>query len=171
MSKATNIEIKARTHRQAEIRDILTKHQAEFKGIDHQTDTYFVVQSGRLKLRQGNVENTLIFYQRDNQAGPKSADIHLYHPDSIHTDSLKQVLEAALGSWKVVKKAREIYFIENVKFHLDIVEGLGTFVEIEAIDRDGKIGKDTLLKQCNHYMALFDIKKDDLLTHSYSDML
>ena len=68
-------------------------------------------------------------------------------------------------------KAREIFFIENVKFHLDTVKGLGTFVEIEAIDRDGSIGQDKLLAQCEHYISLFGIKDEDLLEKSYSDMV
>ncbi len=66
---------------------------------------------------------------------------------------------------------REIYFIENVKFHLDEVKGLGTFVEIEAIDSDGSIGKEKLLEQCNFYLQAFEIKDEDLLEKSYSDMV
>jgi len=81
------------------------------------------------------------------------------------------VLVAAYGIWKEVVKAREIFFIENVKFHLDTVEKLGTFVEIEAIDGDGSIGEEKLLLQCEHYMKLFGIKEEDLLSTSYSDMI
>ncbi len=57
-----NIEIKARTTRQAEIRSMLKNNNAEFKGTDHQIDTYFHVPNGRLKLREGNIENHLIHY-------------------------------------------------------------------------------------------------------------
>jgi adenylate cyclase class IV len=58
-----------------------------------------------------------------------------------------------------------------VKFHLDHVNNLGSFVEIEAIDSDGKIGKDKLLEQCNYYLKLFKIKQEDLISNSYSDLL
>ena len=58
--------------------------------------------------------------------------------------SLKEVLTKALGVLTVVDKKREIYFIGNVKFHIDTVESLGTFIEIEAQDHDGTIGKDKL---------------------------
>ena len=64
-----NIEIKARSNNQDRIRDILKSKNADFKGIDHQIDTYFNVPKGRLKLREGNIENNLIFYERKNQAG------------------------------------------------------------------------------------------------------
>jgi predicted adenylyl cyclase CyaB len=164
-----NVEIKARCADLATIRELLRKQGADFRGTDHQVDTYFVVPNGRLKLRQGNIETNLIQYQRDNQAGPKASHVHLYQPTD--SDALKAALLAALGVKVVVDKQREIYFIDNVKFHLDTVVALGTFVEIEAIDVDGMIGRTRLEQQCAHYVQLFGIASADLLTHSYSDML
>ncbi len=164
-----NIEIKARTSNQDAIRQLLIEHHAEAKGTDHQVDTYFRVANGRLKLREGNIENNLIHYRRENQEGPKLSDITLYpcKPDS----PLKELLTKALGVLTVVEKKREIYFIDNVKFHLDTVATLGGFVEIEAIDDDGSIGRDQLRKQCEYFMSLFGIAKEDLISSSYSDML
>ena len=71
----------------------------------------------------------------------------------------------------MVDKQREIYFLDNVKFHIDDVKNLGTFVEIEVIDIVGNIGKELLLKQCQEYMGLFSIKEKDLVSESYSDLL
>ena len=68
-------------------------------------------------------------------------------------------------------KQREIYLIDNVKFHLDNVQDLGTFMEIEAIDSAGNIGREKLLEQCNHYLKLFGTEESDLLTNSYSDQV
>ena len=65
-----NVEIKARCEDPRQIRDYLLSHHAIFKGIDHQRDTYFNVSHGRLKLRQGKIENALIHYQRTDQKGP-----------------------------------------------------------------------------------------------------
>ena len=62
-----NIEIKAKSDNQTMIREILTSKNADFKGIDHQIDTYFNVNFGRLKLREGNIENHLIHYQREDK--------------------------------------------------------------------------------------------------------
>ena len=76
-----------------------------------------------------------------------------------------------MGVQVIVDKQREIYFIENIKFHLDKVEGLGTFAEIEARDPDDSLGLDTLQQQCQEYLNLFGISKDDLLEVSYSDLL
>ncbi|MBI2730224.1 MAG: class IV adenylate cyclase [Sphingobacteriales bacterium] len=164
-----NIEIKARCSNPDFIRNYLVEHNADCRGTDHQQDTYFNVPSGRLKLRLGNIENSLIYYQRENQSGPKSSLVNLYKVENGNT--LRTVLLNALGEKVTVEKKREIYFIDNVKFHLDEVPGLGSFAEIEAIDSDGTIGKEKLQEQCEFYLNAFEIKEDDLLTDSYSDML
>jgi predicted adenylyl cyclase CyaB len=163
------IEIKAKCSDQNRIRTILKENNARFVGLDHQIDTYFNVNYGRLKLRQGNIENTLIHYHRPNQKGPKLSKVLLYKPNP--EQNLKEVLTAANGVLVEVDKKREIYFIDNVKFHLDEVKGLGTFVEIEAIDLDETMGLAKIQQQCDHYMDLFSIKDDDLIQVSYSDLL
>lgn len=164
-----NVEIKARCRQQDKIRGILENKKADFKGVDHQVDTYFVVPNGRLKLRQGSIENNLIHYNRPNQSGPKVSKVSLY-PCSGDSKQLHQTLSNALGIKVVVDKQREIYFIDNVKFHLDNVKNLGTFVEIEAIDTDGSISIEQLDEQCNYYLELFGISAEDLIHNSYSDL-
>lgn len=164
-----NVEIKAKSLDSTEIHSLLAAQQAEFLGTDRQKDTYFKVNNGRLKLRQGNIENALIHYFRDNQAGPKRSDVSMYKTED--GEELRDVLEKALPVLTVVTKRRSIYFIENVKFHVDEVEHLGSFVEIEAIDLDGSIGEDQLREQCQYYLDLFKIKSEDLIEVSYSDMM
>jgi adenylate cyclase, class 2 len=164
-----NIEIKAKISDPEKIRTLLKNLNADFKGTDRQTDTYFNVPEGRFKLREGNIENNLIFYKRTNQKGPKPSDFMLYKPDS--PKELKSMLSEALGILKIVEKEREIWFIDNVKFHIDQVKGLGRFFEIEATDLNGKIGYEKLKQQCDYYLTLFEIKDSDLIEHSYSDMI
>jgi len=77
----------------------------------------------------------------------------------------------ANGIKVVVKKRREIYFIDNVKFHIDEVPGLGSFVEIEAGNRFEDIPQEKLEEQCAFYLKQFMIKSEDLVEVSYSDML
>ena len=69
-----NIEIKAKIKNPKRIKQLLIQLKADYKGQDHQIDTYFHVVKGRLKLREGNIENHLIFYQRENQKGPKESN-------------------------------------------------------------------------------------------------
>jgi len=164
-----NIEIKARCANPDKIRDILRERNADFRGIDHQIDTYFKVTCGRLKLREGNIENCLVYYERENQTGPKQSDVILFPstPGSV----LKEILTRSLGILVIVEKQREIYFIANIKFHIDVVKNLGSFVEIEAIDIDGTLGKDKLLAQCQEFLELFRIAPKNLVVSSYSDLL
>ena len=163
------VEIKARCRDHARIRDLLLARGAEFRGTDHQIDTYFNVARGRLKLREGSIENALIYYEREDQAGPKQSDVILHRTEP--GSSLKEILLMALEALVVVDKNREIYFIDNVKFHLDRVTGLGEFVEIEAIDNDGTRSIASLQGQCKFFMELLGIADEDLLMSSYSDML
>jgi predicted adenylyl cyclase CyaB len=164
-----NVEIKARCDDPRQIRDYLLSHHAIFKGIDQQRDTYFNVNYGRLKLRQGKIENALIHYLRNDQKGPKRSEVTLF-PVS-ESNLLRSLLEKALGIKVVVEKQREIYFIENVKFHIDIVQKLGNFIEIEAIDEGNRWGMEKIQSQCQFYLQAFGIREDDLLQDSYSDQL
>src|SRR3989338_9061126 len=106
-----NVEIKARSNNNDEIRDLLKSQGADFKGLDHQIDTYFKVTNGRLKLREGKIENFLIHYERENESGPKRSRVTLYQSEP--NSSLKEILTKALGMLVVVNKKREIYFKDN----------------------------------------------------------
>jgi adenylate cyclase, class 2 len=164
-----NIEFKAVTNNIDDLEAKLVTLNPKFIGEDIQKDTYYNVIEGRLKLREGNIENALIWYSREDFAGAKQSNVLLYkHMPDL---TLKTILEKLHGIKVVVDKKRRIYFIENVKFHFDRVEGLGTFVEVEAIDNEGSIAKDTLTQQCNYYAKLFDIQPSDFIDKSYSDLL
>ncbi len=164
-----NIEFKASTTKLAALETVLQQQNPLFIGEDHQIDTYFNVQVDRLKLREGNIENALIYYGRENTAGAKSSHVLLYQHQPDKT--LKEILIKTLGIKAVVDKSRKIYFINNVKFHFDTVKDLGTFIEVEAIDKDGTIGKEKLQAQCDEYAALFNINTEDFCAVSYSDMI
>ncbi len=164
-----NIEIKARCSDPGVIRNILSQRNAIFKGEDHQVDTYFNCRHGRLKLREGNIEHHLIHYNRQDEIGPKKSIVTLYQPEP--NSSLKQILIDSLGILTIVDKKREIYFIDNIKFHIDQVIRLGSFIEIEAIDFSGTIGVEQLHHQCEEYIKLFQIQTTDLIDCSYSDLL
>ena len=164
-----NFEFKAKTDNTGKLEDLLLRHNPRFVGTDHQIDTYFNVTSGRLKLREGNIENALIHYERIDTAGAKQSNVLLYEHKPSAT--LKQILTNSIGIKVVVDKKRRIYFIDNVKFHFDQVDELGSFVEVEAIDADGTVGIDKLVEQCNVYAHLFGIARDHFIAGSYSDLL
>ncbi|RLD35727.1 MAG: adenylate cyclase [Bacteroidetes bacterium] len=162
-----NIEIKARCPDPGAAAKILAGLGADYRGTDHQIDTYFTVKEGRLKLREGSIEKNLIYYKRSDQAGPKKSEVLLY--PGGENPHLRKILEEVLGIMVVVDKHRDIYFIDNVKFHIDRVEGLGNFLEIEAIGESGE--EEALDKQCKHFIKILNISDDQLLSVSYSDLL
>jgi predicted adenylyl cyclase CyaB len=164
-----NFEFKARSKNNKELEQLLQSFHPRFAGEDIQTDTYFNVTSGRMKLREGKIEQALIYYQRSNIAGAKQSDVLLYqHHPSI---ALKEILTKALGIKVIVVKTRRIWFVDNVKFHFDHVDGLGDFTEVEAIDRDGSKSLEHLREQCTSYAALFGIQPESYVAESYSDLL
>ncbi|MFT5778726.1 MAG: adenylate cyclase class 2 [Crocinitomicaceae bacterium] len=140
-----------------------------FHGIDLQKDTYFNAKKGRLKLREGNIENSLINYQREDIKGSKESTVVLYKhsPDK----ALKDILELQLGVLTIVEKKRKIYFIDTVKFHFDQVEGLGFFIEVEAIDDCEKFTSEELKEQCDRYYHFFELDDFQLIDKSYSDLI
>jgi predicted adenylyl cyclase CyaB len=134
----------------------------------HQTDTYFVVRNGRLKLREINgAAAQLIWYQRADQQAAKCSEYTLVDvPDSA---ALKFALSGALGVLRVVEKRREVYFYDNVRIHLDAVVGLGEFLEFEAVlsdDLDSAAGH----SHVRWLLEQFSIEPAELLPGSYSDL-
>ena len=165
-----SIEIKAKVANLTRIAALLQSKNARFVGEDHQIDTYFKVADGRLKLRQGNIENSLIRYHRPESLELKRSAVLL---QKLPTDNeaLRQILTESLGLFKVVEKKRKIYFIDNVKFHLDEVLGLGTFVEIEALDLGQDKTEQELAAQCDYYIDFLGLDRGRFVDKAYSDLI
>jgi adenylate cyclase, class 2 len=164
-----NFEFKAAANDIDRLEKKLLELDPLFIGEDHQVDTYFKVKQGRLKLREGNIENALIYYEREDMAGARQSNVMLYPLEN--GNGLKEILEKIHGILAVVDKRRKIYFIDNVKFHFDRVAGLGTFIEVEAIDTTGAYGVPYLKRQCELYAVLFSISKEDHIALSYCDLI
>jgi predicted adenylyl cyclase CyaB len=165
--KLLNFEFKAHLHDPAPVRATLKRLRARSLGTDRQIDTYFRVPAGRLKIREGRIENSLIFYHRTNSARARRSNVELMLLP--RRNSLRIILTRALGVLAVVDKRREIYFVGNVKIHLDQVRGLGTFVEVEAMTRSGDIQK--VRAQATKFRKLFAVSPQDIEPLSYSDLI
>ena len=165
--KRINYEFKARVTHDAMVRAALKKLRARYIGTDRQVDTYFRVPAGRLKIREGRIENALIFYQRSDARRARRSKIEMMMLPP--RNSIRAILTGALGVMVVVDKRREIYFVGNVKIHLDRVRGLGKFVEVEAISRGGSLAK--AQAQAHRFQKLFGVKDSDIVPQSYSDMI
>lgn len=164
-----NFEFKAKVPATEKYEAMISTFNPVYVGLDRQIDTYFNVPNGRLKLREGNIENALINYERADIAGAKKSEIILYEHQP--SQALKDILSKQLGVKVIVDKKRKIYRIGNVKFHFDQVERLGTFIEVEAIDTRGKFTMEELQDQCETYLTFFGLPKSSLVEKSYSDLL
>jgi adenylate cyclase class 2 len=104
-----NIEFKARVQSIEELENRLLSLSPRCIGLDHQIDTYFNTPNGRLKLREGNIENALIHYERENTAGSKESKIILYQHQP--SPALKEILTKTLGIKIVVgKKKKDLFY-------------------------------------------------------------
>jgi homotetrameric cytidine deaminase len=105
---------------------------AEDRGVIRQRDTYFRAREGRLKLREEEPGGaTLVQYERPDAAAARESRYRLV--PVAEPDALREALAAALGTLVVVAKARHLLLWEGVRIHLDRVEGLGSFVELEGV--------------------------------------
>ena len=164
-----NIEVKARLHNLPAARHVAEALPTQRLGIEDQIDTYFRCTTGRLKLRQINGQPAqLVWYTRPSDPRPKASDYHLVPVPQ--PEMLIAALRAALGIVNVVHKRREIYLWRNVRIHLDDVEGLGQFLEFEAVlspEIDESVGHE----QLESLMARFNVRPEDLLAGSYTDLI
>jgi homotetrameric cytidine deaminase len=161
-SPQRNLEIKARDPDPAGSLERALALGAEDRGEITQRDTYFGRTAGRLKLREqspGDAE--LIEYRRPDDAGPRVSDYRLVPVSD--PDALREALDAALGTLVVVEKRRRLLLWEGVRIHLDEVEGLGSFVELEATDGDPA--------KVERLRTELDILDERLIAGSYSDLL
>ncbi len=135
-----------------------------------QEDTFFVCPRGRLKLRRfaGSAPAELIYYERPEAPGPKESR-YLVHLTS-DPDGLGEVLSAALGVRGVVRKRRTLYHIGPTRVHLDEVEGLGRFVELEVVVRRGSATHEGRVI-ARQLMTELGILPDQLVEKAYIDLL
>ncbi len=139
---------------------------AEDRGEIAQRDTYFAGASGRLKLREQTPgEAELIQYRRADAKGTSTSEYRIV--PVAEADSLREALDAALGTLVVVDKRRRLLLWEGVRIHLDAVEGLGSFVELEALAEAGG----DLEAKVDRLRAELEIGEDSLVAESYSDLL
>ena len=163
-----DITIKARCTDPLETERILLQHKADYVGLDVQTDTFYETEVGKLKHRRGNIEHALIHYKREQSGGVQKTEVLLYLKNPSPT-TITQVCDGRQVLAQV-KKIPKIFFIDQVKFHIDHLAGVGNFVEIEAIDLDGSRGIDVLRQQCNYYKEVLQILDEDLVNDSYVNL-
>jgi adenylate cyclase len=134
---ARNVEIKARLDSIDAIESRVAALASSGPERIEQDDTFFPCPNGRLKLRAFSAgRGELIFYARPDQPGPKES-FYILSP-TASPDTLRAALAAAHGEAGRVRKVRTLYLVGRTRVHLDRVEGLGEFLELEVVLADGE---------------------------------
>ncbi len=165
-----NVEIKARVAGLGAVREVVERLADSGPMELEQEDTFFVCPRGRLKLRQfaGCAEAQLIYYERPESSGPKESR-YIVH-STADAEGLREVLAAALGIRGVVRKRRAVYLIGQTRVHLDQVEGLGEFVELEVVLRPEQSSPEGVTI-AHELMERLGISPDQLIDRAYIDLL
>jgi predicted adenylyl cyclase CyaB len=165
----TNIEIKARVRDMAALRRRAEAVSDTPVQVIPQEDTFFHVPKGRLKLRLLKPDYAqLVYYERPDQDGPKRSNYHIY---ATHDpEGLITALGLALGIRGVVRKTRYLYLAGQTRIHLDDVEGLGQFMELEVVLREDQSDAEGQ-SIAEDLMIRLGICKEDLLEGAYMDLL
>lgn len=165
-----NVELKARDPDPEATAARCLALGAEDHGMLFQRDTYFAPAAGRLKLRdQAENGSELIAYRRPDATEPEGSS-YVIAP-VLAPEELGEALDAALGTTVVVVKHRRLFIWENVRIHLDQVEGLGRFIELEALVGPGLNDPATAREKVSRLRAELAIDDDALVAVGYSDLL
>ena len=164
-----NIEIKARASAPAVLRETAREIAGTAPELIAQTDSFFRVSEGRLKVREfADGSGELIFYRRPDAEGPKTSDYAI--APTADGRALCRVLSAALPVRGVVKKTRLLFMAGRTRIHLDEVEGLGHYLELEVVLADGDSFKGGEA-EAERLMEQLGIGTDDLVDRAYLDLL
>lgn len=164
-----NLELKARCHDLTAIRQKVLALPPHSAFVEDQTDTYFQVTTGRLKLREIAGQGAeLIWYDRPDDAGTRLSR-YLRTP-ILDPLTVKAQLIAGLGLRGIVRKRREIFLWHNVRIHLDEVEGLGSFLEFEAV-LGPESDTDLSQRRLGELAQALAITADQLQAPSYADLI
>ena len=166
---ATNIEIKARARDWKRLLRVAAAISDTPARVIHQRDVFFETPRGRLKLRELAPDLAqLVYYERADASGPRPSTYYL--SDTSDPAALEALLAAALSVRGEVVKSRTLYMVGDTRIHLDQVEGLGEFVELEAVlgpeqtEQQGRAMVDEL-------MQTLGIGEADLVDVAYIDLL
>ena len=164
-----NIEIKAQiTDREATSKLVERISDSGPESI-YQEDTFFYSPKGRLKLRTYNDSSgELIYYERPDTREPGLSEYQRI--DVIDPTHIKNCLSEIFGIQGTIRKQRILYMVGNTRIHLDKVDGLGDFVELEVVlEQDDSIEKGKRIVE--KLMNQLEIEPRSLISCAYIDLL
>ncbi|XP_041636984.1 uncharacterized protein LOC121505596 isoform X2 [Cheilinus undulatus] len=165
----SNVEIKAKVSDPTKFAEKAAQLSQSEGTIIRQHDTFFNCSQGRLKLRDFmNKSGQLIFYERPDTDGPKLSRYSISPTND--PPSLRAVLSDALGVKGEVKKERRLFLIGQTRVHLDEVEGLGNYMELEVVMRPEQTVEEGQ-QIAEDLMEKLGVSKESLVTGAYMDLI
>jgi adenylate cyclase class IV len=142
---------------------------AQDQGVLWQRDTYFNAQAGGLKLREQDPgQPHLIQFERADEPQQRESRYRIINIDDPET--LLAALTTAIGVTVTVTKRRHLFLWRNVRIHLDEVEQLGSFIELEAV-ADASSDLRVEHELVRELRDAFSITEDRLLATGYAKQL
>ncbi|OGU32779.1 MAG: hypothetical protein A2X67_12390 [Ignavibacteria bacterium GWA2_55_11] len=166
---ARNLEVKARLASPVAAARVARRLGAVKTAPLYQTDTYFSVADGRLKLREiRGHRSVLIFYRRPDERGTGGRwSVYTVVPVE-HERNILRRLSLMYGVRVRVKKSRILFQLENARIHIDRVKGLGAFLEFEVIEEKGRAQANRLYQRL---VKAFGIHEEETIAGSYADIM
>ncbi len=164
-----NTEIKARLADFVRAEQVLKSLKIKKSAVIRQSDIFFECPQGRLKLRRfPDHTGELIYYRREDLTGPKISTYHIYRTSD--PAGLEKILALAYPVLGEVNKVRDLYLTGQTRIHLDRVEGLGTFLELEVVLREGQNAVEGE-KIAHELMRQLGVAPEEWLEGAYIDLL
>lgn len=166
---AKNIEIKAQIKNLPKLLTLAKEISDSDEIIINQKDIFYNVPKGRLKLRIFSPQKgELIYYERNDMNGPTESNYFITKIENPST--LNETLSLALGIKGVVEKKRILFLIGQTRLHVDNVENLGQYMELEVVLREGQSNKngEDIAKDL---MRKLEISDEDLIDKAYIDLI
>lgn len=164
-----NLELKISIDNKKNIINALKEISAKNKGVLNQIDTYFNTKKGRLKTREINNNNfELIYYQRPDTSKSKISNYHVISLSKKDCETLKNTLRDTNGLKVIVKKERNLWIHKNTRIHIDKVNKLGNFLELETVINEANLK--TANQEHSQLIELLEIAKHKKIKKSYSDL-
>lgn len=163
-----NLEIKVEINSLENIKKELSF--AIYQGLLHQKDTYYLLGARRLKMREQEKIHEIIYYVRINKKSSRQSTYFRVVIPSYLLSFFKMVLNSVFKVKTVVIKERELYLYKNTRVHLDTVENLGYYLELETVI-NSKEKEDFSLHQHDEVKELLNLQKYKIVEYSYSDIL
>lgn len=147
------------------LKNILLQIGAENRGMLKQKDVYYSVPKGLLKLRIENGKESLIFYNRNENDKNRWSDFKILE---FANGNSEKFFSNIFNVEIIVMKKRELFYYDDTRIHLDSVNQLGKFLELETLVINGKADAKKRFEKIKSLLTLNESKQ---IRKSYRDLL